>query len=121
MNGVSDSSLSVNILSEKQVGTSVEPSSVSPVLSRNLTVALDSDYPHTLIAEDFSAKLVLASNRSFTRPLFVVAVDDSTKTLVLKFPGAESGSYRVQLSSTQIGRIDEEPLELEVIGKITSF
>lgn len=48
-------------------------------------------------------------------------VDDSTKTVSIKFPGADSGIYYVQISSTQVGRIDQNPLVLTVEGRITSF
>lgn len=121
VNGVTDSSQSVNILATKQSGVSVSPSSVSPVLSTTITVTLESTYPHTLAAEDFEATLVDASDSTITRPLYIVSVDDAAKSVDIKFPGAESGSYHVQLSSTQVGRIYQDPLALEVIGKITSF
>jgi hypothetical protein len=50
-----------------------------------------------------------------------MSVDDAEKTITIKFPGADSGSYYVQLSSSSIGRIDKTPLALEVYGKITGF
>ena len=35
-----------------------------------------------------------------------MSVDDSTKSILIKFPGADSGIYYVQVSSAQVGRID---------------
>lgn len=50
-----------------------------------------------------------------------MSVDDAAKTIKIKFPGAESGNYYVQVNSANIGRIDKTPLSLEVIGKMTEF
>lgn len=100
VNSVTDSTQSVMILSTKQSGVSVSPTSVSPVLNSILTVTLESTYPHTLAAADFSAKLVSSTDNTITRPLYIMDVDDSAKSLTIKFPGAESGIYHVQLSST---------------------
>ena len=100
---------------------SVSPTSVSPVLISTLTVTLESTYPHTLAAADFSAQLISTTDNTVTRPLYILDVDDSTKTLSIKFPGADSGIYHVQVSSTQVGRIDQSPLVLTVEGKVTSF
>ena len=74
-----------------------------------------------LIAADFNATLIDQNNSTNTRPLYVVSVDDSAKTIKIKFPGADTGSYYVQIQSSSIGRIDKIPLALEVISKITGF
>lgn len=50
-----------------------------------------------------------------------MSVDDSTKTIQIKFPGADSGSYYVQVHSATIGRIDKTPLAIEIISKITGI
>ena len=99
----------------------MSPTSVSPVLATTLSVALESDYPHTLAVDDFKAQLVSTTDPSITRPLYIMDVDDSTKSLTIKFPGADSRIYHVQVSSTDIGRIDEDPLVLTVEGVVTGF
>ena len=121
VNSVSDATQSVEILSTKQSGVSVSPTSVSPVLATVLTVTLESDYPHEMAVEDFKAQLISTTDKSITRPLYVMDVDDSTKSLTIKFPGADSGNYYVMVNSTHIGRIDEEPLELTVEGVVTGY
>ena len=63
-------------------------------------MTLESTYPHTLAVADFKAKLVSTTDNTITRPLYIMDVDDSAKTLTIKFPGAESGIYHVQISST---------------------
>ena len=95
VNSVTDATQSVEILSTKQSGVSVSPTSVSPVLATVLTVTLESDYPEEMVVDDFKAKLVSTTDKSITRPLYVMDVDDSTKTLTIKFPGADSGNYFV--------------------------
>ena len=122
VNGVENTNpISVEILPEKQSGFSVSPTSASPVLSTILTVSLEDTYPEELLVEDFTARLVDQTNSTITRPLYVMSVDDSTKEIRIKFPGAESGNYYVQIESASIGRIDKTPLSLEVIGKITGI
>ena len=121
VNGVEDTSQTVTLLNTKQSGTTISPSSVSPVLAVELTVTLESTYPEVLEAEDFTAVLVDQSDVSITRPLYIMSVDDTAKTIKIKFPGADSGNYYVQLSSVQIGRIDKTFLALEVMGKVTGF
>jgi hypothetical protein len=121
VNGVTDSTRSVQLLTTKQNGISISPNSVSPVLATNLTVTLDSGYPETLVASHFTARLIDATNSTNTRALYIVSVDDSNKTIKIKFPGADSGSYLVQVESSSIGRIDKSALTLTVKAKITGF
>ena len=80
-----------------------------------LTVTLEATYPETLVsAEDFSATLISQEDPTITRELYVMSVDDATKSLQIKFPGADSGMYNLFLVGKGVGRIDKEPLELEV-------
>lgn len=58
INGVSDSSLSIVLISSVQQSLSLVPSSASPVLKTELTIYLDSDYSETLNASDFTATLL---------------------------------------------------------------
>lgn len=51
----------------------------------------------------------------------MISVDDSDKTLKIKFPGAPSGIYNIQLTGDGVGRIDEEPLVLTVEGVVTNI
>lgn len=95
VNGVLDTSVNVSLLSTKQDGVSVSPNSVSPVLSSEITVTLDSTYPHALVKTDFKAHLVRDDDITIKRPLYVMSVDDPAKSILIKFPGAESGNYHV--------------------------
>lgn len=106
VNGELDRTQSVMLKSTKQSGLAVAPNSVSPVLSTELTVTLEATYPFPLVASDFTVRLVGKTNSTIVRPLYVVSVDDSAKSIKIKYPGAESGFYYVQVESKQIGRID---------------
>lgn len=57
----------------------------------------------------------------YERELYVMSVDDAAKSLTIKFPGAPSGTYQLQLSSVQHGRIDSDLLILEVHGTVTDI
>jgi len=59
-----------------------------------------------MVREDFSATLYSNDDEDFSRVLYVMSVDDSQKSVTVKFPGAPSGSYWIQISSEQHGRLD---------------
>lgn len=71
-------------------------------------------------ASDFTAVLHSNDDEEYTRELYIMSVDDSAKTILVKFPGAESGSYYIVLSSTQHGRLDSDALQLDVHGTVHS-
>lgn len=97
----------------------MNPSSASPVLKTEIDISLDPSYPETLNASDFTAVLYSLNDTEYRRELYVMSVDDSAKTIKIKFPGAVSGTYLLQLSSVQHGRIDSDLLILQVHGSVT--
>ena len=99
---------------------SMSPTSASPVLKTELTVYLASSYPDTLNKTDFNCTLLSHNDTSYSRMLYIMAADDAAKTLTIKFPGAVSGNYYLQISAAQHGRIDSDLLQLHVHGSITS-
>jgi len=70
---------------------------------------------------DFTATLISRDDPDFFRPLYVMDVDDATKTVVIKFPGAESGNYNIALVGKVVGRIDKVPLAITVTSSVTSI
>lgn len=119
INGVSDSSLQVNLLAAALNAIGIQPSSVSPVLRTELTVFLDQTYPDTMVAEDFTAVLFSNDDEEFERNLYVMSADDSEKSLTIKFPGSPSGSYYLVISSANYGRLDSD-FQLDVHGTVHS-
>jgi hypothetical protein len=117
INGVSANNLSVDLLAAALNAVGIQPSSVSPVLRSELTVFLDSTYPETMVAEDFTAVLFSNDDAEFERVLYVMSADDAAKSLTIKFPGAPSGSYYVVITSTSYGRLDSD-FQLDVHGTV---
>jgi hypothetical protein len=127
INGEEDQTLVIDLLAQAEVSISMSPTSASPVLKTELVISLAASYPETLVQEDFSAEIfylgcpadmICRDNTDYERELYVMAVDDAAKTITLKFPGAYSGTYQLQISSVQHGRIDSDLLTLEVHGTI---
>lgn len=93
INGIEDTTLTVAIVDAAESALSLSPSSVSPVLKTEITITLDSNYGETLVAEDFTVVVTSETDAEYERSLYVMSVDDSTKSIVVKFPGAPSGDY----------------------------
>jgi 4-aminobutyrate aminotransferase-like enzyme len=72
------------------------------------------------VATDFTAMIYSHNDTAYEKEMYVMSVDDSAKTVKVKFSGAVSNSYYIQLASTQNGRLDCDALQLAVHGSITS-
>lgn len=77
----------------------MDPTSVSPVLKSELTIFLADDYAATLNREDFTATLYSEEDSTLEKELYVMSVDESSKSIQVKFPGAPSGQYSIQISA----------------------
>lgn len=121
VNGVEDSSLAIVLTQSAESTLSMTPTSVSPVLKTEITIFLATDYTETLVKEDFSVKCYSNENLDYFRELYVMSVDEATKSIKVKFPGAPSGNYFLVLSATQGGRIQSDLLLLDVSGSVTSI
>ena len=79
--------------------------------------------------EDFSVILVPAAlemsyltiNNDGIRPLNVIAVDTTAKTITVKYGGAYSGTYGLLIKSKTNGNLDTNATQLDVIFEINSF
>lgn len=123
VNAVEVATETVTRLTTKQVGQTVVPNSVSPVLSNDLVVTLEATYPGAMNSvDDFVVYLEgTSAEGEVRRPLFVSAVDAAAKTITIKFPGADSGIYKLAIEGTGVGRIDKDPLVLTVEGVVTNI
>jgi len=80
----------------------VTPNSLSPILKQWVTVTLKSDYPETLSnTNQFTATLVCTDVDCDYTPtaMWINSVDDGTKSMTVKFPGAPSGNYKIEVTS----------------------
>ena len=111
-------SLSLALRNTIKSGTSITPSSVSPVLKQNVTVQLESDFPYTLSRDDFTVNATSVTNSSYTRYLNVIDVDDQNKRIICKFGGAYSGDFSIKIRHAKFGLIKSTIL-LDVSAKTT--
>jgi len=99
---------------------SLVPSSVSPVLKTKVTVTLEASFPHALDKKDLSMWVTNRANSSITKLINVVSVDDSAKTFIGMFGGAESGVFDVFVRHSTYGLIDTSSQTLSVGSTVTS-
>jgi hypothetical protein len=100
---------------------SISPSSVSPVLKQTLTIQLASDFPHTLQKQDFQASITSKAASDYTKLMNVVSVDDTAKSIQVKYGGAWSNDYFVNLNHVATGKIDTSSLTLSVGSEYTAI
>jgi hypothetical protein len=102
---------------------SVSPSSASPVLKTQLTIALPASFPVALQKADFTVNMTSATNATLIKYLNVIAVQDTAKTLTALFGGAPSGSYILNIRHSgpnQEGLIDTASIPFTVGATVTS-
>ena len=114
-------SLSVTMKSDVKTSTTITPSSVSPVLKTRVSIQLESDFPFTLDRGDFSINATITTNSSYVRYLNVVEVDDSAKSMVALFGGAESGTFQISIRHKEYGLVGTDGLVLDVSSSVTSY
>ena len=92
------------------------PDYVSPVLKQNLVIQLASTFSKTLTEDGVTVKIIDndASNPTNIKELNVVSVDDSAKSITVKYGGAYSGEYSIEVtvSDGDHGRVDASALTL---------
>lgn len=122
VNGVVDSSQTVQIEGIRLNTLSVSPSSVSPILKTWVTISLDSTFTDTMVREDFTVTLLSRDTSSdyAARSVYVHEVDDNLRTLLVKFPGAPSGEYQFKLEHATRGRLDSSALAITTESIVTS-
>jgi hypothetical protein len=99
---------------------SVQPTSASPVLKTNLTIALPTAFPATLSKADFTVNMTSNTNSSLVKYLNVIAVDDAAKTLLALFGGAPSGAYTIHIRHNTDGLIDAASIPFTVGATVTN-
>ena len=77
--------------------SAITPNSLSPILAQNIVFTL-TDYTSTMVATEFAVVMTSPTDSTISRTLNVVSVDDSLKTLTVRFPGAGTGTYTFQVT-----------------------
>jgi hypothetical protein len=108
-----ETTTSISLNSDPLTLESITPSSASPILTETLTLQLGDSYVTTNMAkEDFSVVLIPRDD-SKVRPLNVVDINSDDGTLDVKYGGAYSGVYDIQVSHTTEGSFLTSGVEFE--------
>lgn len=73
----------------------------------------------TLELGKVTVDLVKPDDDDFKKPLYVTKVNPFNKTIQVKFGGAESGKYKLIVSTEADGQLKE--LDFEVVADVTSI
>lgn len=107
-------------------GTTLNPSSVSPVLKQKIVFTIEQDFPFVLKKEDFTVNATLVkispqvspsyelNDNTRVRRMNVIEADDATKTITVMYGGAYSGTYSVKIRHIKYGLVDGDVLTLTV-------
>ena len=116
-----ETTTSISLNSDPLTLESITPSSASPILTETLTLQLGDSYDTTNMAkEDFSVVLIPRDD-SKVRPLNVVDINSDDGTLDVKYGGAYSGVYDIQVSHTTEGSFLTSGIEFEAKIQVESF
>lgn len=92
---------------------SISPASASPILVETIVIQFNNAYPsNTIDADTFTVNLVprdpdlTRPNGDAKRPLNVVSRSAAEKTITVKYGGAYSGVYDVEINSLANGNLD---------------
>ena len=121
VNGVADYSFRLSLVGAVKTTDRIVPNSVSPVLKSEIDIYLSSSYTDKLVAENFVVTATSDDFPDYTRQLYVMSVDQDTNSIKIKFPGAYSGTYHLQVSDSTYGRFLSDILELKVHGTVTGI
>lgn len=71
---------------------------MSPVLKTLITLYVNNDFADTLVVSDLSVSVIdTNTTRANNKDVNVVAVDNTAKTISIKFGGAYSGTYKLSV------------------------
>ena len=120
VNQAIDSSLSVQIAGGKTSVISITPNIASPVLKSNLTFKVQS-FPGSLSTADLSVRLISTTDPNSIRLLNVIDVDNTKSEFKVRYGGAYSDLYKVEVISKQNGNIDASAITFRAIGVVTDY
>jgi hypothetical protein len=70
---------------------------------------------------DLSINATSTTNSSYIRYLNVIQVDDTAKTFIAIFGGAESGTFQISIRHKDYGLVGTDGLILDVSSSVTSY
>lgn len=100
---------------------SIEPSSASPILMETLVIQLGAGYDNTGMDDDTFSVYLVPQDGGDTRQLNVVEIDSDNLRLTLKYGGAYSGVYDLEVKSEIHGFLDTAGVTFEAKIEVTDF
>ena len=100
---------------------SLNPNSASPVLKTQIEIALDAHFPYTMDRADFTVRAVSKDDSSYFKPMNVISVDDSAKTMTVMFGGAYSGDYLIEIYHAEYRTLDPANMDFTVGARVSSI
>ena len=100
---------------------SISPDSASPILIKTLTLKLSDSYAGDIMTDDFTITLKPRDDGSKERPLKVVGRNAADNTLEVKYGGAYSGVYDLELSSASMGNFMTDQVEFTAKIEVADF
>jgi hypothetical protein len=123
-NAADTSGVSLSLFDTRLIATGVTPASLSPILKQSITITLANGYPETLSdPSDFKASLVCTDTDCDYKEtiMWIQSVNDATKELTVKFPGAPSGNYNIKLVSRARGIVDTTALNVVTEARVDTI
>lgn len=99
---------------------SVSPNSVSPVLKQDIIITLVPDYPTISDLSTYSARVKSANDDSYERDLYIMSYDNTSKEMKVKFNGAPSGDYVIEIEGPN-GVVGGPALAITTIIAVDDF
>lgn len=93
----SDNSQSVTLRGAAEGAISVSPNTLNPVIKQDLTVQLGPLFPAVTDLSAYSAEVIGVTDTTYRRVINIVSYNDADKTMTLKFNGAPSGDYLIEI------------------------
>ena len=118
VNGIASATKTVSVRTEPTKVTQITPNSVSPVIKGNMTLTV-TGFTQTLSITDLEVSLVSTTK---VYPMNVIEVDTANKAYIrVRYGCAESGTYKVIVSSKSFGNFDTTGITVTTQGKVTDF
>ena len=87
------------------------PSSASPVLKEILSIMIE-NFNNEIVYSDISVTLISVLDPTIIMPINIVNIDNTpgNKSIQVKYGGAQSGNYTLNVTSTLYGSFDTSTL-----------
>jgi hypothetical protein len=115
-----NSSQTVSLVAGPKV-TAIDKPNVSPVLKQTLTFTV-TGYSDTLQVNQL--QVTIKGPNGYTRSLYVMSVDDTAKTITVKFNGAPIAQYTFEIysnSPSAYGLLDTTAISFQTSSTVTGF